>query len=119
MAKENEVIASWTLWINNLITDEIFFNILRKLKGDKPSIISNNNDIITPKQLAYIKKLQNEEKIPQELKVDNFSKLEAQMLIQQAILVKPIVETIPKEAIHIVPEIPKDLEEFYAEEGEW
>ena len=94
--EENEVISAWNLWKNNLIENNAFFEILFKIKGNPPKTYVNS-DVITEKQRTYILKLIKEGKIPDSQSL-NLTKLEAQMLIQRAILSKDDKkEEIPKE----------------------
>jgi hypothetical protein len=122
---ETKVLSAFRLWYNNLLDNAAFFDILMKIKGQP--VMPVNSDNITEKQKIYIGKLKEQGKIPKDLKVDGYTKLEAQVLIQQALIGKLTphnAETIQKEPIHnaqaIPTNIPKDLEELYNEgDVEW
>lgn len=93
MESENEaVLSAYRLWKMDLLTNETFYEMLVKIRGNTPSI---NPSLITQSQKNYILKLQNEGKIPKSQSL-NISKSEAQILIKETI---ERDNQTPKEAI--------------------
>jgi hypothetical protein len=89
-----ELISAFKLWKSDLISDNQFYEILSKLKGTITNPIINT---ITNGQIAYIKRLQKEGKIPQSQRFD-ISKEDAQVLIHNALSFVPIKPIKPLEA---------------------
>ena len=120
MEIETEVISAFRLWNCNLISDAIFFETMHKIKGIERAIerhridkinptnpINPTEDAITERQKNYILKLIGEGKIPKTQSL-NLTKLEAQILIQHAVLRKPEKTTLPAN-------ITSDTEDVYDE----
>ena len=100
-----EVVSAFTLWNKNLITDDVFFGIMRNLKYKTITypITNTISNGITPKQKDYIIKLKIEGKIPKDQRLD-ISKADAQALIKSALEHDPQIKHDESHA----PKIPEN-----------
>lgn len=124
---ENEqVLAAYKLWKDNLISKEVFYQTLDKIKGapaEQPqpkAQTPTNPQAITPGQVNYIKKLMDDGKIPKTQTL-NLSKTEAQILIHNAVNSPASVKSA--ESAEVEEEKPKkqltdkETEDLYDEES--
>lgn len=119
MNKETQALHAFNLWNDNIISTEVFYETLNKIKGinnpnslnspNSPNVI-NNPLSITQGQINYIKLLQKEGKIPASQGL-NISKIEAQALIHNALERKELPSTNENE------EVSNELEENH--QAEW
>jgi hypothetical protein len=99
---EEQILAAYRLWKDNLISKEVFYETLNKIKGNtNPTSNTNPTNTITPEQIKYIKNLITDGKIPNTQTLD-LTKTEAQILIHNAI-----------------NQVPKDMKELYEDTGDY
>ena len=83
--EEKAVVSAYQLWKDNLISNEVFLETLKKMSGKEISVTTNTNTYgITAGQINYIKRLQKEGRLPLSQTL-NLTKAEAQALISKAL----------------------------------
>jgi len=94
-----QVLSAYYLWQDDLIDIDVFFKALDKIKKTKLIQITSSAGI-TEGQYNYIKRLQNEGKIPMDQSLD-ITKNEAQLVIHNALNSQQIK---PRESLQVIEE---------------
>jgi len=82
--EKEKIWSAYNLWKSDLLTNEDFYEMLVKIRGNTPLPCAINQNAITQGQKNYILKLQAEGKIAKSQSL-NISKSEAQLLIKEAL----------------------------------
>jgi len=94
-----QVLSAYYLWQDDLIDIDVFFKALEKIKKTKLVPFASSSGI-TEGQYNYIKRLQNEGKIPMDQSLD-ITKNEAQLVIHNALNSQQIK---PRETLQVIEE---------------